>query len=166
MKIYPIIPIVDYANTIAVSGDESINKFYNNIRLINKKDEFNGVCFNYALNNYSLGSCEDSIDILLQDYIPIAFEDIQSGDIVSYHKDEEKEDIYTKGSNTVLDEDEKEVLRITANHFGVVVETSPELYNVRIKSKWGWSGVFEGKIFEVCTSYGSKIIFWRKLDKV
>ena len=131
------------------NDDNEVEKLYPNafIKLINKREELKGVCFNYALDDDSLDSCEESYNILKENYKQIPIEQAQKGDVISYHK---------------LSQHRSKPTDWNSVHFGIIDKTNGTLKSTIIKSKWGKMGVFESSINDVFDFYGNAILIWRK----
>jgi hypothetical protein len=113
------------------------------------------MCFNYALKNNDLESCEDAFELLKKEYIPILKQEAKIGDVISFHK-----------TDNFWGE------RITAEnsqHFAIISDIKINLRTgkkiIYIKSKFGADEVFAGAINMLPISYGNRFIIWRKSVK-
>ena len=121
-----------------------------NVRLVNNSKDFDGVCFNYALNNFHIWCCENAYDELELAYIPITIKEAREGDIISYHEINDFNSKYEKpcGGNST--------------HFAIIKETDNTLDGTIITSKWGCDGIFRTNLYDVPDIYGNSIVIWRE----
>lgn len=142
MKIYNInLQIADETLEWFTAYDIDITKKYPLI-LDNKNKLYNNrECYSYALKNMNLCDIEQGYFELLRLYNNIALENIKEKDIIVYAR--------TKILNAN-----------TIEHFAIV--TNIENNNIKIKSKWGLNGIFEGSYDLLPEFYGSYFSIWRK----
>jgi len=158
IKTYPIkLKIPDdyfepsYYNQDIPDNDTDIIKDYPTLSLSYVKKYINAECYAYALKNNNLCDLEDSFGYLQRLYRPISIENIKIGDIITYYNIEKN----TKGLNEPND--------TTIEHFAIVTDIikTNRLY-IRIKSKWGLNGIFEGSYNLLPEFYGNTFSIWRK----
>ena len=92
-----------------------------------------GCCFNYALNEYYLGCCNNAYSYIVNNYKKIPILQARKGDIVVYF------------------DDYKEI-----SHFAKIEETNGTIKGTTITSKWGKLGIYKTNIYELPTCYGNK----------
>lgn len=155
---YEVSLLIDCERAEKFKNDEEVHALYNNykgfdftdgIYLKLKKNykmlskEERGYCYNYALKNKDIQSCEEGLEILRDKYKPIKLENIKQGDIVTFFSGK------SLTSNNIW-------------HFGIVEKTDNTLKRTIILSKWGLNGIFETNLRSLPEFYGNKICFWRK----
>ena len=151
-KIETVIPYFDVQGFC--DKDTEININSKNVKLINNKDEYDGVCFNYALNEYGyIGSCKNAYDILKKEYKQINIRQAKKGDIISYHEQ------LNNGRKR------NKISKYNALHFAIIKETKGTLKSTVIKSKWCNDGVFETNLYDIPDCYGNAIVIWRRKEE-
>ena len=135
---------------------------YANLKLIKHyKKCREGLCFNYALKRYSTYfSCfmfEDAYKYLIKTYTPIELENLEVGDVVTYHDYE--------WDNFVLNCFTEYPTANNVRHYAKVVKTDGTLKGTIIRSKWGNCGIFETDLEGVPIEYGEAIVLWRKKER-
>ena len=106
-------------------------------------------CYNYAFKTIHLDDVSEAFHILLHEYNPITKQNARLGDILSFHNIRQGDGRIYKTPND-----------INAEHFAVI--SYIEGKNIKIKSKFGILGVFEGDIKDLPKSYGNTFVIWRK----
>ncbi len=151
--VYEIETVIDYTDVEGCTDEDTeaqINSV--NVKLINDRNKYDGVCFNYALNDTKciLKFCQEAYKELEREYEQINIKNARKGDVISYHEISDFKSKYEKPCNG------------NALHFAIIKETKGTLKSTIIKSKWGIHGVFETSLFDVPDMYGNAIVIWRK----
>lgn len=123
-----------------------------NVKFIDSHKNYDGVCFNYALNDNSclLNGCYDAYKELEIGYKQIDIKNAKKGDIVSYHE------VLNLGGSIA------KTCAKNSLHFAIIEKTDGTINGTIIKSKWGYDGIFETTIYDVPNVYGNTIVIWRK----
>ena len=159
MKIYPIkLRIPDaYFDTYydrysrPIKQDDKTTATDWRLSLSNSKRYLNRECYSYALKNSKLCDIEDGYAELTALYEQITIKDIQEGDIIAYYSIED-----TKGQDKPNELTIQHFARVTA-----IFKTDIKTY-IRIKSKWGLNGIFEGCHDDLPECYGNFFDIWRR----
>lgn len=108
------------------------------------------VCFNYALHNKNIMDLETAFEYTLYNYKPIELKDARVGDMITFHKIERQ----TRGLRIPNE--------LNIEHLGIISDINIENNTLKIKSKWGDCGIFEGDIDLLPVFYGDTFVIWRK----
>ena len=127
--------------------DNDVERLYPNVKLIKRSKELTGACFNYALCDKLIDSCDWAYDILKAQYQQISIEQAKKGDIISYHE---------------LSKFREFPHSWNALHFAIIEKTNGTIDGTIIKSKWGNMGVFKSSVTDVFDFYGNAIVIWKK----
>jgi len=150
MKNYTINPIIKHDDLDYDLNDRGAEIYYNRylntrLRLIKDGEEAKGMCFNYATKNYNLEYCEDCLEYIKAKYKEVDISQLQKGDIAIFYDD----------MPVGLHEH-------TVQHFAIVIKASNNISDIIIRSKWGDMGIFEGRLIDLPSDYGDRVIFYRK----
>jgi len=126
---------------------QQCNKEYDRFSL----DTFN-CCHNYALKIDDIETCEEGLEILVDNYKRISVSQLRRGDIVTFFSDD----------YLYKDNKSKDISIDNVWHFGIIKRTDGTLKGTIITSKWGRYGIFETNLYSLPYFYGSKVCFWRK----
>ncbi len=109
-----------------------------------------GRCYNYALKDYAGNRVfiEDGYYRVENKYRQIPIEQVQVGDLISTH------DIADLNLDMPVEHN--------CQHFARIRETDGTIQGTIIRSKWGGTGIYEGKLNNLPTRYGNTVVFWRK----
>lgn len=131
--------------------NQDLEPYINNGKCIKNSEEFPYyfVCFNFALNNKNILSCEQALTELECNYTQVSIKEAKQDDIISYHED-----------TGMIYRNQKPMYRV--NHFAIITETDGTIEGTIIESKWGSDGVFKSTIDNVPDTYGNIIGIWRK----
>jgi len=145
IKTYPItLQIPDWRLDLLYKKDTDILKDYP-LKLSYVKKYHNTECYAYALKNRYIFGLEEAYEILKEQYRPISKENIQKGDIITYHNN-------------------KNINADTIEHFAIISQifkTNKNTY-IKIKSKWGICGIYEGSYDILPEFYGTYFCIWQK----
>ena len=153
------IKLVIDGNTIDKTQDDfEVLDYYPQLKLIRtgeyytKKYQDYYYCYNYAFKTIHLDEVEEAFRVLLHDYIPILKKNARQGDIISFHNIRQNDGRIFKTPND-----------LNCNHFAVI--SGVHNGKIKIKSKWGILGVFEGTISDLPRDYGNHFTIWRRQKK-
>ena len=138
-------------------NDKAIPIYYN--RLVNtslkliRSGEYckEGQCFNYATKNYNICNCQDCLDYIKLRYNKIDIIDIKINDVVVF---------FDGFDDNVADEPSE----YNVNHYGIIIYTDNTISGTIIRSKWGTTGIFEGRLNDIPDIYGDRVCFYRKKE--
>lgn len=161
MKVYPIkLQIPDSyfdtycftANLQPITQDDETTARDYGLTLYKDKRYLNRECYSYALQNFKLCDIEDGYAELTALYEQITIKDVKEGDIIAYYAIDKD----TKGQDKPNE--------LTIQHFARVMKVL-QLSNktcIKIKSKWGLNGIFEGCHDELPEFYGNFFGIYRR----
>jgi len=109
-------------------------------------------CYNYAFKTIHLDEVEEAFRILIHEYNPVEKKNARQGDIISFHSIRQNDGRIFKMPND-----------LNCEHFAIISYIDDK--NIKIKSKFGILGVFEGGISDLPKSYGNTFIIWRRKNK-
>ena len=138
MNVYQI-DNLDIGEGLQTDEDVAINSS-NMINNKVKKEDSEGMCFNYALYNNKLEFCEESDSFVRKNYNHISFAKVKKGDVVTFRGD--LDDHYIR--------------------FAIVERKNNSVNNTIVSAKFGGLGIYEHRLGVTPTFYGDKITFWRK----
>ena len=148
--------VLDCDTIDKTQDDFEVLDYYPQLKLIKsdkyylKKYDNYHFCYNYVFKKpyEKLYEVEDAFKILTYDYIPILKKNARQGDIISFHR--------VKKSFSRPD-------GFNCEHFAII--SGIQNGKIKIKSKWGILGVFEGNISDLPKSYGNCFTIWRRKNE-
>lgn len=105
-------------------------------------------CYNYIFDNPELSEVDEAFEILLYHFAPIEKQNARRGDIISFHN---------------IRNDWRKPDGLNCEHFAKISHIDKN--DIKIISKWGIMGVFEGRVQDLPDGYGNTFVIWRRKNK-